>query len=666
MGAAMTPLSEELRQFLAPTDGDDEPARPVRSHGVWGPGIRLMRNLRFVLKAALICSMFLLPMAWLAWSYYSNIATQVEFSAKERLGLRYNRALLPVMAAAQELRRAATAGGASASPDSASLKAAQDKLAAVNQEIGAQLDTATLYAAAGTAAANSARAAADQVFASQSEHIAALETLLGHVTDASNLTLDPDIDSYYLMDAVFFRLPDLAENSAKLSSLGLTIMQAGALQPEQLRSLVEIVSLARFQLGNLQDGLGKAQATNASLGALLHAKEAGDASTEFLALADKALLSGQDFSPATQAALATAGNRAVQSQYALADRLEEALDGLLSARIAGMQGERIKTTLALVLGLLLALYLFYSFFLVTRGGLLLISKHLDEMSVGDLRHRPRKPWGSDEPAEVITDLRKAYDSLHILIRKVRHSARALHGAAAEISAASTDLGGRTEASASVLEQQAATMQGISTMVSATAERATMAAAFAVENSLVAEKGSAVFEEVVNTMREIQSSSNRINDIITVIDGIAFQTNILALNAAVEAARAGESGRGFAVVAGEVRLLAQRSATAAKEIKTLISASVERVDSGTAVVSGAGQTMTDVVANARQINVFLGEIAAAARHQAQSVGDVGLSIQELDKNTQQNAALVEQTNAAAGALTSQADTLQDEIANFRVA
>jgi methyl-accepting chemotaxis protein len=217
----------------------------------------------------------------------------------------------------------------------------------------------------------------------------------------------------------------------------------------------------------------------------------------------------------------------------------------------------------------------------------------------------------------------------------------------------------------VLEAQASTMQGISSMVSATAERAAMAAAFAVENSLVAEKGSSAFEEVVGTMREIQTSSSKISDIISVIDGIAFQTNILALNAAVEAARAGESGRGFAVVASEVRLLAQRSATAAKEIKTLISDSVSRVDSGTRVIEDAGQTMTDVVTNARQINAFLGEIATAAREQANSVGQVGFSIQELDQNTQHNAALVEQTNAAAGALTSQADALQDEIANFRV-
>jgi methyl-accepting chemotaxis protein len=168
------------------------------------------------------------------------------------------------------------------------------------------------------------------------------------------------------------------------------------------------------------------------------------------------------------------------------------------------------------------------------------------------------------------------------------------------------------------------------------------------------------------MREIHTSSSKINDIIGVIDGIAFQTNILALNAAVEAARAGESGRGFAVVATEVRSLAGRSADAAREIKSLIAASVQKVDSGARVVEQAGNTMKEVVSNAGRINQFLQEISVACREQAVGVEEVGRAIQALDKGTQQNSALVEETASAAQALTQQADILQDEIANFRVA
>jgi methyl-accepting chemotaxis protein len=342
------------------------------------------------------------------------------------------------------------------------------------------------------------------------------------------------------------------------------------------------------------------------------------------------------------------------------------LDELLDARIAAMQ-QRVNLA-AMVVGtvLLFGAYFFYSFFLVTRGGLELISKHLKQLAEGDLRTAPAKPLGSDEPSLVIHDMRTAYESLHMLIRQVRHSARALHSASSEISDAATDLSGRTELAASTLGEQASAMTQISETVGATATQAKMAATFAVDNADVAERGGHVFTEVVATMRDIHDSSNKINDIISVIDGIAFQTNILALNAAVEAARAGESGRGFAVVAAEVRSLAGRSASAAREIKSLITVSVEKVRAGTQVVEGAGTTMTEVVTNARQINQFLSEISDAARAQAVGVDKVGQAIQQLDTNTQQNAALVEETMAAAGALSQQADTLQEEIANFKVA
>jgi methyl-accepting chemotaxis protein len=359
-------------------------------------------------------------------------------------------------------------------------------------------------------------------------------------------------------------------------------------------------------------------------------------------------------------------NQAINGQFALSQRLMTELEGVVSQRVQTMRAKELTSTLVLAAGLLLAAYFFFSFYLVSNGGLVLISRHLHEVSLGDLRQLPSQPLGNDEPAKVLLDLRLAYNALHMLIRKVRHSARALHAASGEISSASMELSARTEAAAANLEEQAAAMEEIGSTVGSTADRAQMASSFATENSHVAEKGGKVFDEVVLTMREIHTSSSKINDIIGVIDGIAFQTNILALNAAVEAARAGESGRGFAVVASEVRSLAGRSAEAAREIKRLIAASVDKVESGTRVVEEAGMTMKEVVTNARQINQFLNEISTACREQAQGVEEVGRAIQELDKGTQQNSALVEETASAAAALTSQADTLQDEIANFRVA
>jgi methyl-accepting chemotaxis protein len=228
-----------------------------------------------------------------------------------------------------------------------------------------------------------------------------------------------------------------------------------------------------------------------------------------------------------------------------------------------------------------------------------------------------------------------------------------------------DLSARTEQTAANLEQSAASMEEISSTVRHTADNVRQAAEVAANNSQAAARGGSVIAEVVSTMDDINNSSRKIGDIIGVIDGIAFQTNILALNAAVEAARAGEQGRGFAVVAAEVRSLAQRSAQAAKEIKTLISTSVEKVASGSKVVKDAGVTMQELVANAGRMNELLAEISSAASEQSEGVAQVGSAVSELDRMTQQNAALVEQTAAAASALKDQAIGLASEVDSFKL-
>jgi methyl-accepting chemotaxis protein len=307
-----------------------------------------------------------------------------------------------------------------------------------------------------------------------------------------------------------------------------------------------------------------------------------------------------------------------------------------------------------------------SFYRVTKGGVSLVSFHLNELAVGDLRNRPVDPLGKDEPALLIHDLHRVYDSMQELIRRVRHSARELANTSAEVSRASMDLSHRTEEAASNLGQQASAVAQISERVKESAARTQEAAVLANGNADVAEKGGMAIATVVATMREIHSASSKISDIIGTIDGIAFQTNILALNAAVEAARAGESGRGFAVVATEVRSLAGRSAAAAREIKQLISDSVSKVAAGTTVVEGAGYIMSEIVANAKQINHFLGDISSATRGQAAEVDEVVNAIIQLDAHTQQNAALVEETSASSGSLSDQAFNLTQEIARFRVA
>ncbi len=322
--------------------------------------------------------------------------------------------------------------------------------------------------------------------------------------------------------------------------------------------------------------------------------------------------------------------------------------------------------IVVVIGLLIPAYFFVAFFRVNRGGLQVISQHLDQLSHGDLRHCPEKPWGHDEPAQLIVNMQNLYRSLNHLITRVRHGATELQTASREISSASTDLSARTEASAAALEQQASAMEQMNSTVAATASTVSQAAKFAADNAKTAQRGGEVINEVVGTMEGIHASSAKINDIIGVIDGIAFQTNILALNAAVEAARAGEQGRGFAVVASEVRQLAQRSAGAAKEIKDLITTSVEQIGGGTKIVREAGSTMNELVSNAEHISRLLADVATASREQSIGVEQVDRSVQELDRSTQQNAALAEQTTAAAESLKRQAELLHQEISNFQVA
>jgi methyl-accepting chemotaxis protein len=238
-------------------------------------------------------------------------------------------------------------------------------------------------------------------------------------------------------------------------------------------------------------------------------------------------------------------------------------------------------------------------------------------------------------------------------------------ASAQIAQGNQDLSGRTEQQASALQQTAATMDELGSTVRNNADNAAQANQLALGASSVAVKGGAVVGQVVETMKGINDSSRKIADIIGVIDGIAFQTNILALNAAVEAARAGEQGRGFAVVASEVRSLAQRSADAARQIKTLITASVERVDQGTALVGQAGKTMDEIVGAIQRVSDIVGEISSASAEQSSGVAQVGQAITQMDQTTQQNAALVEESASAAMSLQQQAQQLVQAVAVFRL-
>ncbi|EIO7469377.1 methyl-accepting chemotaxis protein [Salmonella enterica subsp. enterica] len=273
--------------------------------------------------------------------------------------------------------------------------------------------------------------------------------------------------------------------------------------------------------------------------------------------------------------------------------------------------------------------------------------------------------GSNEMGQLADNLRHMQSELVRTVGDVRNGANAIYSGASEIAMGNNDLSSRTEQQAASLEETAASMEQLTATVKQNAENARQASHLALSASETAQKGGKVVDNVVQTMRDIASSSQKIADIISVIDGIAFQTNILALNAAVEAARAGEQGRGFAVVAGEVRNLAQRSAQAAREIKSLIEDSVSRVDVGSTLVESAGETMDEIVNAVTRVTDIMGEIASASDEQSRGIDQVGLAVAEMDRVTQQNASLVEESAAAAAALEEQASRLTLAVAVFRI-
>ncbi|AYD64302.1 HAMP domain-containing protein [Achromobacter sp. B7] len=317
---------------------------------------------------------------------------------------------------------------------------------------------------------------------------------------------------------------------------------------------------------------------------------------------------------------------------------------------------------ALILAVSLGAFLFMN--RVILRPLRAVSESFDKIAGGDLTVRV-EATSSNEIGHLMAAVKRMQESLTRTVSAVRRGVDEINVGSREISAGNTDLSSRTEQQAASLQETAASMEQLASTVKQNADNARQANQLAASASDVAERGGSAVSEVVNTMHDISASSRKISEIVSVIDGIAFQTNILALNAAVEAARAGEQGKGFAVVAGEVRSLAQRSAQAAKEIKGLIEDSVNKVGAGSQQVERAGATMQEIVASVKRVTDIMGEISAASDEQSSGIDQVNRAVSQMDEVTQQNAALVEEAAAAAGSLQEQAERLVQAVAVFKI-
>ncbi|MEK8051365.1 methyl-accepting chemotaxis protein [Ideonella sp. DXS22W] len=648
-------------------DDGSEPAF-FRYHGVMSPGIRAFRRIGFPAKAAWVSMAFLLPIVLLATSLWITALGNIDFSARERVGVRYVRAVLPVLQASQNLRRAAASQAVDLPQARQALDEAMQRLAEVQNTLGAELNTTEAWdkLRQQVQQANAGAHGTGGPGTAFSAHTAVVEAglrLLNDAADNSNLTLDPDLNTFYLMDASVFAMPQLAEQFARLRGMGMMVLRAGSTTAEQHDGLNTALAFAQTHQAQTEKSLQRATAADATLKDELHLADMQDASRRFTGLVLSQALG--DMPGGDPAAFLAQANTAIELQYKTIHTVLEALDKRLALRVDGLRHVLMLQSLVSLFGLVVAVYLLVAFYRVTQGGIAEVARQLREISQGNLTLQPR-PWGRDEVASLMNTLAATLDALRRTVTVVRDGAGEIHTASSEVAAASLDLSHRTEQTASQLQRTASAMSQIGGTVSQSAESARHAAELVARNAAVAAQGGSEVNQVVDTMGEIRRSSGRIEEIIATIDGIAFQTNILALNAAVEAARAGEAGRGFAVVASEVRNLAQRSSSAAREIKGLIGASVGQVETGSTVVGQAGHTMRQIVDQANQIKQLISEISDGTLAQTSGLSEVNQSVEQLDGMTQQNAALVEQTAAAAASLHDSVQRLNQSVAFFRIA
>ena len=507
--------------------------------------------------------------------------------------------------------------------------------------------------------------AGPESFARHTALIALQLTLSEDIVNTTGIALDPNAAGYYLQSAVLQYMPRVTEGLGQMRARGNALLVKGSASPEDKVRLEALGGGIRASMQAARKAIDLATVANPALGSALGdaLTKAVSATDEGLRLVEEKVLRAEmlNHPPAEYFAATT---KVIDVQFGLINVAFEALRQQLDNTVSAAQRELLVGVSIIAAMTALAAWVMVVVTTTTTSSVNLALRLAKGVADGDLSQQIVAK-GGDEMGLLLQALSTMQSSLSSVVTTVRSGSEGVATASAEIAQGNNDMSARTESQASALEQTAASMEELSGTVRQNADSARSANQLALSASSVAVKGGEVVAQVVDTMKGINESSRKISDIISVIDGIAFQTNILALNAAVEAARAGEQGRGFAVVASEVRSLAGRSADAAKEIKMLINASVERVEHGTALVDQAGTTMTEVVNSIKRVTDIMGEISAASNEQALGVAQVGEAVKQMDEVTQQNAALVEEMAAAASSLKNQASDLVDAVSVFKL-
>ncbi|QRM22113.1 methyl-accepting chemotaxis protein [Burkholderia pseudomallei] len=639
------------------------------SKHVFGPGMRLMARMKLPRKLVILAALFIVPLvaalyATLAVAWHAYATTQ-----GERDGISILETTQDLLKAVQ-VRRGA---GASVLAGNEAMRAKFDAASASAGRLAATLkqqvrgtdrfDIVTtvdaLASEYGKVAAGGLGTSAAALFGSHTDVIHAIFLFEKDLAVASRLGVDPDASNYHLIDSVLFVLPGTAETVGVLRGKGAAALVGGALDEADKRelavragSLAEQMSVIRHHLDRMKDRLGAGVPDGVDLGAVAAFQRAA------------AALAGGDASIDAKAYFQR-GTDAIDALYRVHGTLAQQLRERLAARA---HAEQVKVAAILALSVVLvacALYLFVAFAMSTHEDVAQLSDCMRAVGDGDLRAR-LAVRGGDEFAFIKRGFNALLDVWAQTLTETRRVADSVMVGSQQIAAGNLDLSGRTETQAASLEQTAASMEELTSTVRHNASNASHASTLSAEASERAADTGRIVTHAVSLMTRIHDSSNRMAEIVTVIEGIAFQTNILALNAAVEAARAGEQGKGFAVVAGEVRALAHRSATAAKDVKELIHESIRHVTDGSSLFQRADDAIRSVNASIKSVDTVVSEIAKASEQQSDGIEQVNAAITQMDEVTQRNAALVEESAAASASLREQAEHMGKLVGRFVLA